>query len=118
MSDVIETSQNSGSSPARSIWVAQRGPLVFAAIIAIAGTVYTLAGSVTVVPFLSDERRREPIRKMWAALSRQLPDIGHPGLEKIGFWVILVATAVLSVVLLGAAAMVTDQPETESDSAA
>jgi len=96
----------------------QRGPLIFAAVIAIAGIVYTLAGSVTVVPFLSDERRREPIRKMWAALSRDLPDIGHPGLEKAGFWVVVVATAILCVALMLVAATVTDSPETETDQAA
>jgi len=118
MSDTVETAQPTSTASSPSIWVAQRGPLIFAAIVALVGTIYTLAGSVTVVPFLSDERRREPIRKMWAALSRQLPDIGHPGLEKVGFWVILIVTAVLSIVLLGAAALVTDQPESGSDSAA
>lgn len=96
----------------------QRGPLIFAAIIAIAGSIYTLAGSVTVVPFLSDERRREPIRKMWAALSRDLPDIGHPGLEKAGFWVVVAITAILTIALLFVAATVTDSPESEADQAA
>lgn len=96
----------------------QRGPLIFAAVLALAGVIYTLAGSVTVVPFLSDERRREPIRKMWAALSRDLPDIGHPGLEKAGFWIVVALTAILSVAVMLVAATVTDSSEPEADSAA
>jgi hypothetical protein len=93
----------------------QRGPLIFAALLSIAGVLYVLAGSVTVVPFISDERRREPIRKMWAALSRDLPDIGHPGLEKAGFWIVVALTAILSVAVMLLAATVTDTPESESD---
>lgn len=96
----------------------QRGPLIFAAILSALGVVYVLVGSLTVVPFLSDERRREPIRKMWAALSRDLPDIGHPGLEKAGFWIVVAATAILSIALMVVAATVTDISDSEADSAA
>ncbi|CAN5446798.1 hypothetical protein BH09CHL1_BH09CHL1_05840 [soil metagenome] len=96
----------------------QRGPLIFAAILSAIGVIYVLVGSVTVVPFISDERRREPIRKMWAALSRDLPDVGHPGPEKVGFWIVVALTAILSIALMLVAATVTDTPESESDSAA
>lgn len=111
----IEQQPTPDSQAVRS---AQRGPLIFAAVIAVAGMIYTLVGRVTVVPFLSDERRREPIRKMWAALSRDLPDIGHPDLEKVGFWVVVVATAILCVALMLVAATVTDSPEPETDQVA
>jgi hypothetical protein len=96
----------------------QRGPLIFASILSSIGVVYVLVGSVTVVPFISDERRREPIRKMWAALSRDLPDVGHPGLEKAGFWIVVAATAILSIALMLLAATVTDTSDSEADSAA
>jgi hypothetical protein len=112
----VESQMSSGATP--SAHPSQRGPLIFAAILAAIGTLYTLVGSVTVVPFLSDERRREPIRKMWAALSRELPDIGHAGLAKFGFWLVVVITAVLCVALMLVAATVTDSPEPEADQAA
>lgn len=115
---ITSAEQPTTSFPEPAVAASQRGPLIFAAILAIAGTVYTLVGSVTVVPFLSDERRREPIRKMWAALSRDLPDIGHPDLEKVGFWVVVAATAILSIGLMLVAATVTDSSETETDQAA
>ncbi|MGH2551602.1 MAG: hypothetical protein ACRDHN_19625 [Thermomicrobiales bacterium] len=98
--------------------VTHRGPLIFAAILSIIGVVYVLVGSVTVVPFISDERRREPIRKMWAALSRDLPDIGHPGPEKVGFWIVVALTAILSIALMLLAATVTDVSDSEADSVA
>jgi hypothetical protein len=118
MTDLSPVESQTSSGPTESAPSPHRGPLIFAAAIAAAGTLYTLLGSVTVVPFLSDERRREPIRKMWAALSRELPDIGHADLAKFGFWVVVALTAVLSIALMLVAATVTDSPEPEADQTA
>ena len=89
-----------------------------ARLLAAGGGVYLLAGSVTIVPWISDERERETIRSIWAALSRNLPDIGVPTLEKIGFWFLLALVAVLSVALMVLASAVRDDDGRDSGSIA
>jgi hypothetical protein len=118
MVDLTPLEQQTTEAPSSPLISRQRGPIIFAAVLAIAGVLYTLLGSVTVVPFLSDERRREPIRSMWMALSRELPDIGHAGLAKFGFWLVVILTAALCVALMLVAATVTDAAEPETDQAA
>ena len=83
--------------------VKRDGPFWLAIAIAAGGAIYLLLGSLTIVPWISDERESERIRDTWLALSRNLPDIGQPTLEKIGFWILLALAAGLCVALLIAA---------------
>jgi hypothetical protein len=79
------------------------GPFWLAVAIAVGGMAYLLLGSLTIVPWISDERESATIRSVWLALSRNLPDIGQPTLEKAGFWILIALTALLCVALMIAA---------------
>jgi hypothetical protein len=94
--------------------VRRDGPFWLAIAAAVGGAVFILLGSVTIVPWISDERQRETVRSVWLALSRNLPDIGQPTLEKIGFWVLVALVAALSVALMIAASAVRDDGEQDS----
>jgi hypothetical protein len=84
-------------------WIKPGGPFWLAIAISAAGVVYLLLGSLTIVPWISDERERATVRSVWIALSRNLPDIGLPTLERAGFWLLVALVAVLCVALMIAA---------------
>lgn len=90
------------------------GPFWLAIALAVGGAAFLLLGRVTIVPWIADERRRESIRGVWLALSRNLPDIGPPTLTKFGFWVLVSLVAALCVWLLIAASAVREDDERDS----
>jgi len=92
-------------------WIKTVGPFWLAVALATAGVVYVLAGSLTIVPWIDDERERATVRSVWLALSRNLPDIGLPTLEKAGFWLLLALVAVLCIALMIAASAVGEGDE-------
>jgi hypothetical protein len=69
--------------------VRRDGPFWLAIAVGIGGAIFLLFGSVTIVPWISDERESRTVRSVWLALSRNLPDIGQPTIEKIGFWFLI-----------------------------
>lgn len=94
--------------------VKRNRPFWLAVALSLGGAIFILLGRVTVVPWISDERRRASIRSVWLALSRNLPDIGQPTLAKIGFWILVVLVAALCVWLMVAASAVRDDDERDS----
>ena len=84
-------------------WIKPGGPFWLAIAISTAGVGYLLLGSLTILPWISDERERATVRSVWLALSRNLPDIGLPTLEKAGFWLLVGLVAALCVALMIAA---------------
>lgn len=87
------------------------GPFWLAALLSSAGLLFLAIGSITIVPWISDERERQTIRSIWLALSRNLPDIGPDALVKAGFWLLLILIAALSIGLMLLASTVRDEPE-------
>jgi hypothetical protein len=94
--------------------VKRDGPFWLAIAIAVGGAAYLLLGSLTIVPWISDERESATVRSVWLALSRNLPDIGQPTLEKVGFWLLIAMAAALCVALMIAASAVREDDEQDS----
>lgn len=76
------------------------GPFLLAALLSVAGIAFIFFGTVTIVPWISDEREPMSVRSIWLALSRNLPDLGPDSLVRAGFWVLLAAIASLAIALL------------------
>lgn len=85
------------------------GPFWLALLLAAGGLGFVIFGSVTVLPWISDERERQTVRSVWLALSRNLPDFGPDALVRAGFWVIIVLIGLLSVGLMVLASSVRDE---------
>ena len=75
------------------------GPILLTLALAALGAIWLVAGSVTVVPFLADERRREPIRDVWIEASRRLPETGFPTVTVVVFWLVVVVIGLAGVAL-------------------
>ena len=91
------------------------GPGWLAALLSIAGIVFLFFGSVTIVPWIADERERMTVRSIWMALSRNLPDLGPDSLVRAGFWILVVCTATLAVGLMMLVSQVRDEPGAGGD---
>jgi len=91
------------------------GPFWFAIALSLAGIAFFLFGSVTIIPWIEDERTIETARSVWLALSRHLPVLGPDAIVKAGFWVLVGLIAILSVLLLVLAATVRDSNEPTGD---
>jgi hypothetical protein len=115
MMDVSEPEQSDVVPERAAPPVVKRdGPFWLAVALAAGGALYILLGSLTILPWISDERGRETVRSVWFAMSRHLPDIGQPTLAKLGFWLLVSLVAMLCVWLLIAASRVRDDDERDS----
>lgn len=92
------------------------GPFWLALLLSAGGLVYVLFGSVTIVPWIPDERTRQTVRSVWLALSRNLPDLGPDTLVRFGFWVIVALIGALSVGLMVMASAVRDDADSSGES--
>ena len=88
-----------------------RGPLLFGAILILAGSLFLAFGRITIVPFIEDERRRVDLRHMWYVLSHNLPGVGHADLVRVAFWLLISLVFVLCAALILLAATVRDADE-------
>jgi hypothetical protein len=85
------------------------GPFWLALLLAAGGLGYLLLGSVTILPWIPDERASQTIRSVWVALSRNLPDLGPETFVRAGFWVVIVLIGLLSTALMVLASTVRDE---------
>jgi hypothetical protein len=91
--------------------VRRDGPFWFALVLVAVGSGVVLLASVTILPWIDDERTSQSIRSIWLALSRNLPDVGPDAVVRIGFWVIVVVIGLLSVGLMVLASAVRDDAD-------
>ncbi len=88
------------------------GPFWLAAILSVAGLAFLSFGSVTIVPWIADERESMTVRSIWLALSRNLPDLGPDLLVRAGFWVIVALVVALAIALMFLASTIDDDART------
>ena len=103
-------------SVARRNW--SGGPFWLAVLLSAGGLIFLLVGSVTVTPWIEDERESRTIRSVWLAFSRNLPDLGPDLLVKVGFWLLLGTIGIAMIGLMVYASTVRDEPEPDVDSPA
>lgn len=87
------------AAPSRSIRGYARSVTGMTLALVVGGALWLAAGSVTVVPFLEDERRHEAIRAVWLEASRQLPDSGFPTVTAALFWLVIAALLLAGIAL-------------------
>ena len=93
----------------------KEGPFWLATLLSAGGLVFLLVGSVTMFLGPDEAPRRQSVRSIWLAFSRNLPDLGPDALVRAGFWVLLLLIAVLAMGLMLLASTVRDDPGPGAD---